>query len=251
MCPLAEGCAIAIHSARLSSGERGHDASAVSHMIVHRIIIVDDHPLFRDALTHALRSSMPTATVLGAGSLDELTSLIDTEPDVDLILLDLSMPGVQGLSGLLYLRAEHPGLPVVVVSATEDPATIRRCMECGASGFVPKSAPEIGIREAVKTVLDGHLWIPEDVAATAANDAETSNLIARIASLTPQQIRVLMMLDEEGVSNKLIAHRFGVKEATIKAHVSEILKKLDVDNRTQATNAFKKVSSLDWQKEKR
>lgn len=220
-------------------------------MTAHRIIIVDDHPLFRDALTHALRSSLPTAKVQGAGSLDELTSLLNGEPDVDLILLDLSMPGVQGLSGLLYLRAEHPDLPVVVVSATEDPVTIRRCIECGASGFVPKSAPESRIREAVKTVLDGQLWAPPDVAATTPDDQETSKLIARIASLTPQQIRVLMMLDEEGVSNKLIAHRFGVKEATIKAHVSEILKKLDVDNRTQATNVFKKVSALEWQKDNR
>lgn len=217
-------------------------------MTTQRIIIVDDHPLFRDALALAIQSAFPSAAIQGAGSLDELVGELERGADTDLILLDLTMPGVQGLSGLLYLRAEHPAIPVIIVSANEDPSTIRRCMECGASGFVPKSAPDGRIRDAVKTVLDGQLWAPPELAVAAESDKETTDLIARLATLTPQQIRVLMMLDEEGVSNKLIAHRFGVKEATIKAHVSEILKKLDVDNRTQASNAFKKVSSLDWQR---
>lgn len=219
-------------------------------MTTQRIIIVDDHPLFRDALSGAVQKALPAARILAAGSLDELTQLLETETDTDLVLLDLAMPGVQGLSGLLYLRAEHASLPVVVVSATEDSVTMRRCMECGAAGYIPKSTPDAMIREAVKAVLAGDLWTPPGFEATPDDDKETRALIARIATLTPQQIRVLMMLDEEGVSNKLIAHRFGVKEATIKAHVSEILKKLDVDNRTQATNAFKKVSGIDWQKDR-
>ncbi len=219
-------------------------------MTTLRIIIVDDHPLFRDALSGAVQKALPAARILAAGSLDELTQLLETETDTDLVLLDLAMPDVQGLSGLLYLRAEHASLPVVVVSATEDPVTIRRCMECGAAGYIPKSTPDAMIRDAVKAVLAGDLWTPPGFEAAPDDDKETRTLIARIATLTPQQIRVLMMLDEEGVSNKLIAHRFGVKEATIKAHVSEILKKLDVDNRTQATNAFKKVSGIDWQKDR-
>lgn len=222
----------------------------MSVMTTQRIIIVDDHPLFRDALSGAVQKALPSARILAAGSLDELTQLLEAETDTDLVLLDLAMPGVQGLSGLLYLRAEHASLPVVVVSATEDPVTIRRCMECGAAGYIPKSTPDAMIREAVKAVLAGDLWTPAGFETTPDDDKETRSLIARIATLTPQQIRVLMMLDEEGVSNKLIAHRFGVKEATIKAHVSEILKKLDVDNRTQATNAFKKVSGIDWQKDR-
>ncbi len=215
-----------------------------------RIIIVDDHPLFRDALSVAIAAALPEAEILGAASLDELSERLEADNNLDLVLLDLTMPGVKGLSGLLYLRAEHPQIPVVIVSATEDPATIHRCMDCGASGFVPKSAPENQIKEAVLAVLEGQLWVPEGLAGARPDDKETSDIIARIATLTPQQIRVLMMLDDEGISNKLIAYRFGVKEATIKAHVSEILKKLDVDNRTQASNAFKKVSGLDWQKVK-
>lgn len=216
--------------------------------MTQRIIIVDDHPLFRDALSTALQTALPAARILLAGTLDELTALLEFQAEIDLILLDLTMPGVQGLSGVLYLRAEHASIPVVVVSATEDPITIRRCMECGASGFIPKSSPDHQIRAAVKAVLEGQLWTPPGFDTTAGDDKEARAIIARIATLTPQQIRVLMMLDEEGVSNKLIAHRFGVKEATIKAHVSEILKKLDVDNRTQATNAFKKVGGLDSSK---
>lgn len=220
-------------------------------MTSHRIIIADDHPLFRDALSLSIRSAIPSAAIVEAGSLEELTSLLESGETTDLVLLDLSMPGVQGLSGLLFLRADHPEIPVVVVSATEDPMTIRRCMECGASGFVPKSVPDKQIREAVKAVLAGQLWTPPGLDLPSGQDQETSDLIARLATLTPQQIRVLMMLDDEGISNKLIAYRFGVKEATIKAHVSEILRKLNVDNRTQASNAFKKVSNLDWQQKPR
>ncbi|MEZ5851674.1 MAG: response regulator transcription factor [Hyphomicrobiaceae bacterium] len=219
-------------------------------MTGQRIIIVDDHPLFRDALSLAISAALPGAEILGAGSLDELSERLDTDNNLDLVLLDLTMPGVKGLSGLLYLRAEHPQIPVVIVSATEDATTIHRCMDCGASGFVPKSVPEHEIKEAVLAVLAGELWVPQGLVSDRVDDKETSDIIARISTLTPQQIRVLMMLDDEGISNKLIAYRFGVKEATIKAHVSEILKKLDVDNRTQASNAFKKVSALDWQKAK-
>lgn len=219
-------------------------------MTTTRIIIADDHPLFREALTLSIRTGVPDVDIVEAGSLDELTEKLDAGETADLILLDLAMPGVQGLSGLMYLRADHPEIPVVVVSATDDPDTIRRCLECGASGFVPKSVPEKRIREAVKAVLAGQVWTPPDLEIPQAKDSETGDMIARIASLTPQQIRVLMMLDDEGISNKLIAYRFGVKEATIKAHVSEILRKLNVDNRTQASNAFKKVSSLEWQKPK-
>jgi DNA-binding NarL/FixJ family response regulator len=219
-------------------------------MTSSRIIIADDHPLFRDALTHSIRSAVPEAEVVEAGSLDELTKKLEQSEPVDLILLDLTMPGVHGLSGLMFLRADHPEIPVVVVSASEDPVTIRRCLECGALGFVPKSAPEKQIREAVQAVMAGQVWTPPGLELPQDKDRETRDMIARIATLTPQQIRVLMMLEDEGISNKLIAYRFGVKEATIKAHVSEILRKLNVDNRTQASNAFKRISNLDWQKPK-
>ncbi len=216
-------------------------------MSVYRLAIVDDHPLFRGALNQALSASFQSAEIMEAGSLDELITSLSNGKDVDLILLDLTMPGVQGLSGLLYLRAQHPEIPVVVVSATEDPATIRRCIECGASGFVPKSEPVDNIRTAVGKVLEGEIWVPRDVNLNGGGDKETGDLLARLSTLTPQQVRVLMMLGE-GLLNKQIAYKLGVSEATIKAHVSAILQKLGVDSRTQAVIAINKIGSGEWPK---
>jgi DNA-binding NarL/FixJ family response regulator len=210
-------------------------------MPAYRIVIVDDHPLFRGALNQALSAAL-AAEIVEAGSLDELTAKLAADPHVDLVLLDLTMPGVQGLSGLLFLRAEHPGIPVVIVSASEDPATIRRAIEFGASGYVPKSLPADQIRSAVRKVLDGELWAPPNVGLSRGGDPETSEVVARLTTLTPQQVRVLMMLGE-GLLNKQIAYKLGVSEATIKAHVSAILQKLDVDSRTQAVIAINKLGS--------
>lgn len=212
----------------------------------HRFIIVDDHPLFRGALAQALGASFTQAQILEAGSLDELTDRLAEAGEVDLILLDLTMPGVHGVSGLLYLRAQHPAIPVVIVSATDDPGTIRHCLDCGASGFIPKSQPVEKIREAIRRVIDGEVWLPPDVDIAAAPANENVELITRLATLTPQQVRVLMMLGE-GLLNKQIAFKLGVSEATIKAHVSAILQKLGVDSRTQAVIAIGKIgASTDW-----
>lgn len=214
-------------------------------MASHRIIIVDDHPLFRGALNQALSSTDGMIEVREAASLDELGNLLSEDSNVDLILLDLAMPGVQGFSGLLYLRAQHPEIPVIIVSATEDPVVIRRSIDFGASGFVPKSQPTNAIREAVDKVMAGEIWIPADLAA-APSDDETVDLVRRLSTLTPQQVRVLMMLGE-GLLNKQIAYKLNVSEATIKAHVSAILQKLGVDSRTQAVIAVNKIDAAQWQ----
>lgn len=216
-------------------------------MLSYRIVIVDDHPLFRGALNQALSASLDSSEIVEAGSLDELTQKLANGLDVDLILLDLTMPGVQGISGLVFLRGQHPEIPVVIVSANDDPVTIRRCMDCGASGFVPKSQPVDQIRSAVRSVLDGNIWSPPDVDLSSVGEDDTSDLIARLSSLTPQQVRVLMMLGE-GLLNKQIAYKLGVSEATIKAHVSAILQKLGVDSRTQAVIAVNRIDNSSWQK---
>jgi DNA-binding NarL/FixJ family response regulator len=217
-------------------------------MLSYRIVIVDDHPLFRGALNQALSASLDSAEIVEAGSLDELTTKLTNGLEVDLILLDLSMPGVQGISGLVFLRGQYPEIPVVIVSANDDPTTIRRCMECGASGFVPKSQPVDRIRQAVRSVLDGNVWTPPDIVLSAGGgDDDTSDLLVRLSSLTPQQVRVLMMLGE-GLLNKQIAYKLGVSEATIKAHVSAILQKLGVDSRTQAVIAVNKIDNGAWMK---
>lgn len=214
-------------------------------MAATRIVIVDDHPLFRKALNQALATSLRAAEIIEAGSLDELTASLAADSAVDLILLDLSMPGVQGLSGLLFLRAQYPEIPVVIVSASEDSATIRGAIGFGASGYVPKSQPVEGIRTAVRKVLEGEIWVPPDVDMEPG--IEANELVARLSTLTPQQVRVLMMLGE-GLLNKQIAYRLNVSEATIKAHVSAILQKLGVDSRTQAVIAINKLDSGEWQR---
>ena len=216
-------------------------------MAAYRIIIVDDHPLFRDALRQALSDKIDNLDISEAGSLDELSQTLEGVSEVDLVLLDLTMPGVKGFSGLMYLRAQYPEIPVVIVSANEDPGAIRRCIEFGASGFIPKSLSVDTIRGAVEAVLDGGVWTPPDMDLNAPGDGETSELVSRLATLTPQQVRVLMMLSE-GLLNKQIAYKLGVSEATVKAHVSAILQKLGVDSRTQAVIAVNKIEANEWSK---
>jgi DNA-binding NarL/FixJ family response regulator len=197
------------------------------------LVVADDHPLFRDALRQAVASVVASARIDEAGSFEELTALLDRESDVDLILLDLSMPGISGFSGLIYLRAQFPAIPVVIVSASDDVGTIRRSMDFGASGFIPKRFGIETLREAIGKVMKGDVWVPDDVDLSAAGDPDMTRLRDRLVTLTPQQVRVLMMLSE-GLLNKQIADRLGIQERTVKAHVTAIFEKLGVRNRTQA-----------------
>src|SRR5262245_20782732 len=183
---------------------------------------------------------MPGVKIAEAGSLDELGKMLVADR-CDLILLDLTMPGVQGFSGLLHLRAQWPDIPVVIVSASDDAATIRSAIEFGASGYIPKSQPAECIREGVRQVLAGGVWTPPDFKLSRQETA-AGGLAAKLTTLTPQPVRVLMMLGE-GLLNKQIAFRLGVSEATIKAHVSAILQKLGVDSRTQAVIAISKLGA--------
>jgi DNA-binding NarL/FixJ family response regulator len=208
-------------------------------------VIADDHPLFRGALREAVTGLFELADIAEAGTFNEVAELLEHGGDVDLVLLDLTMPGVRGFSGLMYLRAQYPGVPVIVVSANDDPAAIRRCMEFGASGFIPKTLGVEAMRGAISGILSGGVWTPPDVDLTAGSDAETAALMARMAMLTPQQVRVLMMLSE-GLLNKQIAFQLGVSEATVKAHVSAILQKLGVESRTQAVIAAAKIEAGQW-----
>lgn len=206
----------------------------------YRLVIADDHPLFRGALREAVAGLLARVDIAEAGTFDEVVNLLDRGGEVDLILLDLKMPGVRGFSGLIYMRAQYPSVPVVVVSANDDPAAIRRCMEFGASGFIPKTLGVEAMRAAIRQVLGGGLWTPPDVDLGSGSDAEITELMTRMATLTPQQVRVLMMLSE-GLLNKQIAFQLGVSEATVKAHVSAILQKLGVESRTQAVIAAAKI----------
>ncbi|HAY48630.1 response regulator transcription factor [uncultured Thalassospira sp.] len=202
-----------------------------------QILIADDHPLVRGALKQSLTTELDNVTVYEAGSLFEAIEQIEARKgDIDLVLLDLHMPGMNGFTGLFSLRASYPDIPVSIVSASQELPVVRRSIEYGASAFVPKSAPVDQIGLAVKTVLDGGMWMPDWAHEAMENgpaDDEATGLAEKIGQLTPQQLRVLNMLTE-GKLNKQIAYELDVTEATVKAHVSAILRKLSVHSRTQA-----------------
>jgi DNA-binding NarL/FixJ family response regulator len=217
----------------------------VEQLEKYRLVIADDHPLFRGALREAISGLLEQVDIAEAGTFDDVVALLERGGDVDLVLLDLTMPGVRGFSGLIYMRAQYPSVPVIVVSANDDPTTIRRCMDFGASGFIPKTLGVDAMRAAISRILNGGVWTPPDVDLSAGSNAEATELMARMATLTPQQVRVLMMLSE-GLLNKQIAYQLSVSEATVKAHVSAILQKLGVESRTQAVIAAAKMEAGHW-----
>ncbi len=190
-----------------------------------------------------MANAVAGAQIVECGSLQEVTAALDADGDVDLVLLDLAMPGVRGFSGLMVLRAQHPGAPVVVVSAREERSVIRLCIDFGASGFIPKSTDIETMQGAILSVLAGDLWVPPDIDLNGPVDRDTVDSVRRLASLTPQQVRVLMMLSE-GLLNKQIAYELSVSEATVKAHVSAILQKLGVESRTQAVIAAARIEAM-------
>ncbi|KAB2941526.1 MAG: response regulator transcription factor [Hyphomicrobium sp.] len=203
------------------------------------ILIVDDHPLFVEALEQVIQGTFPDATVAKATSIDTARAVLDKESRFDLVLLDLSMPGTRGLEGVIELRTRYPKLPIVVVSALEDPRIIHEVMQCGAAGFISKSTRGGDLGRALKQVMEGTVVLPKGYQPPEVTSA-SSDLAARIATLTPQQVRVLHML-RQGLLNKQIAYDLGVGETTIKAHVSEILRKLKVASRTQAVIEAAKI----------
>lgn len=197
------------------------------------VLIADDHPLFRDALKRAVLQALPGAALQEVDSVAALHAAIEAHDDIELLLLDLHMPGASGFSALVHTRAQHPGLPIVVVSAHEEAGVIRRAIAHGASGYIPKSASVETIVEAVRQVQGGDLWIPPAARGGGASlKPAEAGVAEQIAQLTPQQFRVLNMT-AEGLLNKQIAYELGVSEATVKAHMTAIMRKLGVSNRTQ------------------
>ncbi len=209
-------------------------------MIRRRIIIVDDHPLFRSALRQTLAGGDPSIEVEEAGDLAGLNAALERDRECDLVLLDLNVPGARGFSGLLLLRAQYPDVPVMIISAVEDAGVVGSAIDLGAAGYLRKSVGPPEIRRAIETVLAGDMWVPEEGGIAAGDDEEQSALLRRLTTLTPQQVRVLMMLSD-GLMNKQIAYELAISEATVKAHVSAILQKLDVDSRTQAVIAASRI----------
>lgn len=213
-------------------------------MAAYEILIADDHPLFRSALQQALSMGLGAdAHLVEVASIAELEVRLNEKRDWDLVLLDLNMPGAYGFSGLVLLRGQYPQIPVVMVSAQEEAAVVQRSREFGASGFIPKSSPLETIQEAVRAVLDGDAWWPPQAEEAAALSEEVRAASEGLASLTPQQFRVLTMVCE-GLLNKQIAYELSVSEATVKAHVTAIFRKLGVRTRTQAALLLQQMESM-------
>ncbi|WP_414501246.1 response regulator [Zymobacter sp. IVIA_12111.31 C1] len=209
--------------------------------VAQKFIVADDHPLFRAALKQALQAGNEGVQIVEADTMEATLARVAEHGDADLVLLDLHMPGAHGFSGLIQLRAQAPEVPVAVVSGSEEARVVRRAIDYGASGFIPKSASLNTIAEAIAEIMDGEVWLPEGMEDVLGDgDEEDSRFAEAIASLTPQQFRVLGMLTS-GLLNKQIAYDLNVSEATVKAHVTAILRKLGVHSRTQAVIAAQRL----------
>lgn len=217
---------------------------------VARFLIIDDHPLFREALHSAVRMAYPAVETIEATTVAEGLEILAGKNGFDLALLDLNVPGVQGFEGLLQIRTQHPRLPVVIVSGHEDNRVISQALSYGAAGFIPKSHRKADLAAAIREVMDGAIYVPVTYQPqqVQAPEEDKSELIRRLSTLTPQQMRVLNML-RQGLLNKQIAYELQVGETTVKAHVSEILRKLHVYSRTQAVIEVSRLDQAELFKE--
>lgn len=210
-----------------------------------KILVADDHPLFRAAMRQAL-ADIVGENIIEAASFSEACSALLVDDDIELVFLDLNMPGNDGLTGLSDIRTQFPSVLVVIVSAEDDPILIRKAIDLGASGYIPKSTPLAEIANAVNQVLDGEQWLP----ASVDNDiqqfanAEEKAFAEKLSQLTPHQFKVLKMM-ADGLLNKQIAYELAISESTVKQHVSAVLRKLEVINRTKAGVLFKQMMSTD------
>lgn len=197
--------------------------------VAKKLLIADDHPLFRQALSLMLNANFDAVEISEAETIAELVQVLLTKPDLDLLLLDIDIPGAQGFNTLINIRKQYPDLGIAIVSGFEDDATIEKAMHHGAAGFIPKSSSPDTMVTAIQEVLAGNTWTPNsDLAPKVTNDAEQ-----KIASLTPQQRKILSLF-ADGMLNKQIAFELDVAESTVKSHASTIFLKLGVKNRTQA-----------------
>ncbi len=210
-------------------------SSLIETNMPENFLIVDDHPMFLDAMKFAIRAAFPSARIVEALSIDEARQAIREHKDFHLVLLDLSMPDTGGFDGLLELRSRYPKLPIMIVSGMEDPQIVHQAMTYGAAGFMPKSVSKDDLAEAIQRVMNGEVCLPSGYVppTESGRSTEEDDIAKKLQSLTPQQLRVLKML-REGLLNKQIAYELSVGETTVKAHVSEILRKLSVASRTQA-----------------
>lgn len=211
---------------------------------MHRLLVADDHPLFREAISGVIAAGLEASEVLEAASLTEALRLAATHEALDLVLLDLGLPDADGLSGLARLREAAPELAVVIVSAEQQRATVLEALELGAVGYIPKSTPREALIDALRQVLDGQVYLPPTIMRAPPAPAPSPAPLADnpLTGLTDKQREVLAHM-VRGESNKMIAYRLAIAETTVKTHVSAILRKLRVSSRVQAI-----LLASDWQR---
>ncbi len=216
---------------------------SIENITIDKIVIADDHPMFRNALRQALSLDMTGCQIIEVESSETLRQELRDHHNADLLILDLNMPGVEGFSALAYVQKKYPSLPIIMISANDKQETIMHAKHFGALGFVSKSADINDIRIGLKTVLEGNTYFPYQFNESAFNTQENSfnETTRQVAELTPQQHKVLSMI-KQGLLNKQIAYDLNISEATVKAHVTAIMRKLEVNNRTQAVM---KVSNIE------
>ena len=209
------------------------------------ILVADDHALVRGGLTLLIDMAKPGSQVIEANSIEQVNELLSQSASVDLILLDLMMPGMHGIDGIRSLSSKWPSVPIIIVSVTEDAHTIQQALAAGATGYIPKSSePNVTIA-AMKLVLDGGVYIPPHV-LTQSTDSENGNKLSGGESdkgiLSRRQLEVLELI-QSGKSNNAIAEELGLSTGTVKMHVSGIFKKLKVSNRTEAVAIYSQLES--------
>lgn len=198
------------------------------------LVIADDHPLFRSALNGALQAEIKDIVIVESHDLDSTLQCLQNINDLDLLLLDLNMPGSGELYGLIRIRKDFPDVPVAVISGSEDSAMVAKVIDAGALGFIPKTSEPTMYVQAIHSILAGDIWLPEDLKKEVANQPKPDlSMQNKVAELTPQQYKVLCYL-HEGLLNKQIAYELSISEATVKAHITAIFRKLGINNRTQA-----------------
>lgn len=210
---------------------------------VTRFLIVEDHPLFREALESALQMATPGAEILQATSIDGALDILSSTQGIDLVLLDLTMPGTTGLSGIIRVRKAFPRIPVVIVSGHKDPQIIGNALSLGVAGYILKSSSKQELAQSIGEALGGAVCVPSSYRVQARPQrpaGPTQDLLKRLYDLTPQQLRVLEML-KRGLQNKQIAYELNISETTVKVHVSDILRKLNVLSRTKAIVEMAKI----------
>ncbi|MDD5295500.1 MAG: response regulator transcription factor [Rhodocyclaceae bacterium] len=200
-----------------------------------KILLVDDHPLIREAMRHVLAELADEVDLLGAGDAISALALLDQHPDLDLVLLDLSLPGPSGMAALDMIREHHPAMPVVVLSASDDTATVLNTLDRGAMGFIPKCSTNQVITNAIRLVLSGGVYVPPQAVAGGMTNTAPRPQATSLAdlTLTERQTEVLALM-VQGLPNKMICRQMNLAEGTVKIHVTAILKALNVSNRTQA-----------------